>query len=80
MLVCVPSHMPLHSSSTTFLTWSITIQCTNMQLLVKASLYLCKTMDLIAKISFYSKVVKLKSKHETYRKGLFIGKRLPTFT
>jgi hypothetical protein len=37
-------------------------------------------MDLIAKISFYGKVAKFKSKHEkTYRKGLLIGKQLPTF-
>jgi hypothetical protein len=80
MLICVPSHIPLHSTSTTFLAWSITIQSTNMQLLVKGSLYLCKTIDPIVRISFYGKLVKLKSKHEkTYRKGLLIGRRLLTF-
>jgi hypothetical protein len=80
MLVCVPSHIPLHSSSTTFLAWSITIQSTNMQLWVKGSLYICKTMGQIARISIYGKVVKLKNKHEkTYRKGLVIGRRLPNF-
>jgi len=32
-------------------------------------------MDPIARISFYSKVTKLKSKHEkTYKKGLVIGR------
>jgi hypothetical protein len=37
-------------------------------------------MDPIARISFYGKVAKLKSKHEkTYRKGLVIGRQLLTF-